>query len=180
MGFCLAMPLVYFALNRIYIVSQSRQFYDVPQIFIAYARPFQALAAILDWSIQLASISYWYRFDVRQYEHYLDYLKLLYCEFQNYEVMTMSLVDGQPKKPANPSYKATKHIKHAFLISDCYEFLFHPLFLPEDKLLFTSGLWSVFKLYFIGRWNVHCEKPRQGFNIILWWAKSFVLVLMQN
>ena len=26
-----------------------------------------------------------------------DYLKLLYCEFQKYEVMTLSLVDGQPK-----------------------------------------------------------------------------------
>ena len=35
----------------------------------------------------------------------LDSLKLLYCEFQNFEVMTMSVVTvgGQPKKHANPS-----------------------------------------------------------------------------
>ena len=38
--------------------------------------------------------------------------------------MTMSVVGGQPKKkrkkPANPSYKATKHIERTFLISDYY------------------------------------------------------------
>ena len=28
----------------------------------------------------------------------LDYFKLLYCEFQKYKVMTMSVVGGQPKK----------------------------------------------------------------------------------
>ena len=28
----------------------------------------------------------------------LDYLKLLYCEFQKYEVMTMSVVGDQPNK----------------------------------------------------------------------------------
>ena len=41
----------------------------------------------------------------------LDFLKLLYCEFQKFEVMTMSVVTvaGQPKKHANPSYKVTKH-----------------------------------------------------------------------
>ena len=50
----------------------------------------------------------------------LDYLKLLYCEFQKYEVMTMSVVGGQPKRHANPNYKATKHIKRAFPISDYY------------------------------------------------------------
>ena len=50
----------------------------------------------------------------------LDYLKLLYCEFQKYKVMTMSVVDGQPKKHTNPSYKATKHIERTFLISDYY------------------------------------------------------------
>ena len=48
----------------------------------------------------------------------LDHLKLLYCEFQKYEVMTMSVVGGQPKKHANPSCKATKHIERTFLISD--------------------------------------------------------------
>ena len=48
----------------------------------------------------------------------LGYLKLLYCEFQKYEVMTMSVVGGQPKKHANPSYKATKHMELTFLTSD--------------------------------------------------------------
>ena len=53
----------------------------------------------------------------------LDYLKLLYCEFQEYEVMTMSAEGGQPKrkKHAKPSYKATKHIERSFLISDYYQ-----------------------------------------------------------
>ena len=32
----------------------------------------------------------------------------------------MSLVGGQPKKQANTSYKATKHIERTFLISDYY------------------------------------------------------------
>ena len=54
----------------------------------------------------------------------LDYLKLLYSEFQKYEFMTMSVVGGQPKKHSNPSYmyKETKHIERTFLISDYYEF----------------------------------------------------------
>ena len=49
-------------------------------------------------------------------------LKLLYCEFQKYEVMTMVVVGGQPqeKKNANTSYKATKHIERTFLISAYY------------------------------------------------------------
>ena len=34
----------------------------------------------------------WYRSDD------VDYLQLLYCEFQQYEFMTMSVVGGQPKK----------------------------------------------------------------------------------
>ena len=33
----------------------------------------------------------------------------------------MSVAGGQPKKPANPSCKATKHIERTFLISDYYE-----------------------------------------------------------
>ena len=36
--------------------------------------------------------------------------------------MTMSEVDGQPRKHENPSYKATKHIERTFLISDYYQF----------------------------------------------------------
>ena len=50
----------------------------------------------------------------------LDHLKLRYCEFQKYDVMTMSVVGGQPKKQSNPSYKATKHIERTFLMSDNY------------------------------------------------------------
>ena len=36
------------------------------------------------------------------------YLRLLYCEFEKYEVMTLSIVRSQPKRLVNPSYKATK------------------------------------------------------------------------
>ena len=39
-----------------------------------------------------------------------DYLKLLYCEFQKYEIMTMSVVGVQPKRHANH-----KPIKHTLL-----------------------------------------------------------------
>ena len=35
----------------------------------------------------------------------LDHLKLLYCEFQKYEVMTMSVVGGQPKNTQIPVIK---------------------------------------------------------------------------
>ena len=49
----------------------------------------------------------------------LDYFKLLYCELQKYEVMTMFVVGGEPKRHANTSYKATKH---TFLISDYHYF----------------------------------------------------------
>ena len=33
----------------------------------------------------------------------------------------MSVVGGQPKKHANPSYKATKHIERTFLFPDYYQ-----------------------------------------------------------
>ena len=36
----------------------------------------------------------------------LDELKLFYYEFQKYEVMTTSVVGGQPKKHANHCYRA--------------------------------------------------------------------------
>jgi len=54
----------------------------------------------------------------------LDYFNLLYCEFQKYEVMTMSVVGGQQKKTtkkhANTSYKATEHIERTFQNSDYF------------------------------------------------------------
>lgn len=53
--------------------------------------------------------------DARQVE--LDYLKLRYCGFQKYEVTTMSVAGGLPKKHANTNYKATKPIERTFLIS---------------------------------------------------------------
>ena len=62
-------------------------------------------------------------------------LKLFYCEFQKYEVMTMSVAGGQPKKHANPSDKATKHIERTFLISDFYQYKF--MFL-RDRLTLRS------------------------------------------
>ena len=37
--------------------------------------------------------------------NYLDYLKLLYCEFQKYEVMTTSVVGGQQKNTQTPVIK---------------------------------------------------------------------------
>ena len=37
-----------------------------------------------------------------------------------YEVIITSVVGGQPKNKCSPSYKATKHIKRTFLISDYY------------------------------------------------------------
>ena len=47
-------------------------------------------------------------------------LHLLYCEFQKYEVMTMSVVGGPPKRIRKYKYKATKHIESTFLITDYY------------------------------------------------------------
>ena len=66
-----------------------------------------------DW--HLASMLCWYRSDARQDDS--DHLKLFYCKFQKCEVMTMSVVGDQPKKYINTSYKATKHVEHAVLIS---------------------------------------------------------------
>ena len=62
-------------------------------------------------SLQNLSSLIEHRSDARQDEFNL---KLLYCEFQKYEVMTVSVVGSQPKKHANPSYKATKHIELLF------------------------------------------------------------------
>ena len=47
-------------------------------------------------------------------------LNLLNCEFQKYEVMTMSVVGGQPKRTRKYKYEATKHIERTFLITDYY------------------------------------------------------------
>ena len=59
----------------------------------------------------------------------LDYLKLLYCEFQKDEVMTMSVVGSQPKKKKNvqiPVIKQlTKQNERTFLISDYFWYCNH-------------------------------------------------------
>ena len=93
------------------VAFHSCRFYDVARVLIADSRAFQALAAILDYVTYLVSMSCWYRSDASKMN-----LKLLYCAFQKYEVMTISAEGGQP----NPSYKATKHIERTCLISDYY------------------------------------------------------------
>ena len=52
--------------------------------------------------------------DEKQFFH----LKLLYCEFQKYDAMTMSEVGGQPKKTfkSHLQYKATNHIERTNLL----------------------------------------------------------------
>ena len=42
----------------------------------------------------------------------LDYLKLLYCEFQKYDVMTLSVVGGQPKNMQIPVIKQQTYQMH--------------------------------------------------------------------
>ena len=101
--------------RTVYILFQSRGFYNVPWVLIADARSFQALSASLDWLTHLA--------DPTPDKMNLNYLKLLCCEFQKYKVMTISVVGGHKKKlkeqkHTNPSYKATKQIECTLLISD--------------------------------------------------------------
>ena len=66
----------------------------------------------------------------------LDHLKQLYCEFQKCEVMTMSVVGGQPNKHTNPSYKAIKHIRHTFLISQFI--LVYSIYFGADTLTISE------------------------------------------
>ena len=58
--------------HTIYVVFQSRGFYDVPRVLIGDAKSFQALAATLDYVILLASTSLWYQSDARQDEFRLS------------------------------------------------------------------------------------------------------------
>jgi len=100
-----------------FVVFQSSGFYDVSQVLIADASSFQAFTAILDWLTHLALILWWYWSNTWDKTN-LDHLKLLYREFQKYQVIAMSLVGGQPNKHTNPSYNATKHMECTFLLSD--------------------------------------------------------------
>ena len=67
--------------HTIYLVFHCRGFYNVPRVLIAESKSFQALTAILDYVIQLASMLCSYRSDNKMN------LRLRYCEFQNYEIM---------------------------------------------------------------------------------------------
>ena len=108
------MVIAYDRKHAIYVIFRSCGFYDVARVLITGVRSFQALVAILPWLTHLASISYWYRSDVRRDKFRSQ---AAYSKFQNCEVMAMSVVGGQPKTHANLSYKATKHIERTFLIS---------------------------------------------------------------
>ena len=54
----------------------------------------------------------------------LDYLKLRYREFQTYEVMTMSVVGGQPKKKKTRKSQLSKagDFEQTFLVSDYFDY----------------------------------------------------------
>ena len=84
--------------------------FSVPRVLIAHARSLQTFTAVLDWLTHLVAISCWYRSDARQDESQ----KMLYCKFQKYEVMTMSVVEGQPKSHENATNKATRHVERTF------------------------------------------------------------------
>ena len=107
------------ALDRMHTVHAdfySSGFYDVPRVLISDARSFQALAPILDHVTHLASISCWYRSDVRQDRFRRSQAALLWI--QKYKVMTMSVVGGQPKNSQIPVIKQQKtfHFSNVWLL----------------------------------------------------------------
>ena len=82
--------------HTVYVVVQSRGFYDVPRALIADARFFFSGLGLTD---TLGTIS-------------------SYFIAKKNEVVTMPGVGVSAKKHANLSYKATKHIERTFLTSD--------------------------------------------------------------
>ena len=54
----------------------------------------------------------------------LYYFNVLCCEYRKHEVMTLSIVGDQPKKRANPFYKAIKQIERTFLTSHYSKYFF--------------------------------------------------------
>ena len=54
----------------------------------------------------------------------LYYFNVLCCEYRKHEVMTLSIVVGQPKKPSKPYYKAIKQIERTFLTSHYSKYFF--------------------------------------------------------
>ena len=101
--------------HTIYVASYSRGFSDVLRVLIADAWSIQASAAILHYVTYLPTILCCHRYDARQdeFRRRLNRLHYLIVNFKN-EVMTRSVVSGQPKKHANTRYKATKHIECTF------------------------------------------------------------------
>ena len=69
-----------------------------------------------DWHTFLTSMSCWYRSYATQNEFRLSQAALFWIS--KIKVITMSVAGGQPKRHANPSYKAKKYIELTFLISD--------------------------------------------------------------
>ena len=80
-----------------YCVRQNAYFspagsYDVPRVLIADVRSFQAFAAILNRLTHVLDLTL---------VSNRDYLKLVKCEIQKYEVLSMSVAGGQPRKKKN-------------------------------------------------------------------------------
>ena len=104
--------------HTIYVASYSRGFSDVLRVLIADAWSIQASVPILRYVAHLPTISCCHRYDARQdeFRRRLNKLHYLIVNFKN-EVMTRSVVGGQPNKHANTRYKATKHIECTFFYS---------------------------------------------------------------
>ena len=68
----------------------------------------------------------------------LDYLKLLYCEFQKDEVMNMSVVGGQPKKTRKFQLKSNK--THRTHFSNLWLFLVYVIKSAAYGVVFMSCL----------------------------------------
>ena len=97
----------------IYVGFQSHVFHNVLWVLIVDARSFQVFLVILDWLIHLASISCWHRSDSR----WESQAALLWIS-KAWAYDHVCSIWSAKKKHANPTYKATKHIKCTLLISD--------------------------------------------------------------
>ena len=84
----------------------------------------------------------------------LDYLKLIYCGCQKYEVMTMSVIGGPPKTHSNPSWKASQKIGRAFLVSDYYQLKVNDSSEKAEMALWTTPSFvSISVLNSLRRWT---------------------------
>ena len=88
---------------------------------------------------------------------------LIFCDFQKYEVMAMSVVGGESKKRkshTNPSYNTKKHIQRTFLISDLLLYIvilfmvkWHGL--GHGRMFISSDQWSA-------RWHLSRVKSKDS------------------